>query len=472
MRWTCTDPIFRFFKGLEQVPEASVGEFTRHARKMAQYCQETMKRGGLRQYSLKRVIQPYGAQMWVNVIDNGLGSPLILGKIELSRGGKVLENPLVPGLFLVHDEYIIEPNSALNIDGTFLGTVDGWRLFKRNPVRILDGSYFNGICTGANTTHCAMIHIDVEGQWWVCGYGAKRITKLPTSMTDEIYSAYYGNFFWYIENQLVGFLFLNSNENAPTYLTYDNDAKTWNDSLSVDLAFTFDPSSSLDPVYRDVIAEPESAAMSIDGRSILMGRTNDTYSTFTLDPAISETYTVVKPTQYNGIVDMQLLHRETPTPFIRTSTDNWPVHCYPTMGDGCSDSGTTELSYNGRLVSYTLYNVYADYGNAAIWDSDHLPLLIRVCPALDAFYLLEGNFPGTTVIIALQYYYFTSGVCIIDGHDVETEALRLFLDLPKTEQHLYQLKMRVIGAITSDLCTLIFSSLVGDAQLYAQSIEI
>lgn len=143
-RYTYSDPVFRHFRGIEKVPEASVGGITHEARKLAQYALETMRRGNLGQYRVTGYLEDYGAWLAVMVIGN-LWPPIVMAQVVLDREIEELQpTPFPGGLFLLFDTWVIEASPKFK-SAQPLDAVGTWTI-EEKPSLIPDGIRFASNC--------------------------------------------------------------------------------------------------------------------------------------------------------------------------------------------------------------------------------------------------------------------------------------------------------------------------------------
>lgn len=143
-----TGPLFRKYRGTEEVPEASIGYLARQSRLAVDFCQKMMAPLGLKHYAVNTPLNlPSGeiGVMHTNVIAGFGGTPIVTTRVELSRKRRKEEERELPGLFVWSKEveidgetvlkgYCLEPNPAIRVDGTLLGEEGTWRLFELKEV--------------------------------------------------------------------------------------------------------------------------------------------------------------------------------------------------------------------------------------------------------------------------------------------------------------------------------------------------
>lgn len=164
-----TGPLFRKYRGTEEVPEASIGYLARQSRLAVDFCQKMMAPLGLKHYAVNTPLNlPSGeiGVMHTNVIAGFGGTPIVTTRVELSRKRrKEEEERELPGLFVWSKEveidgetvlkgYCLEPNPAIRVDGALLGEEGTWRLFELSevPEHTVGKMYYSLPTNGGVTT--------------------------------------------------------------------------------------------------------------------------------------------------------------------------------------------------------------------------------------------------------------------------------------------------------------------------------
>jgi hypothetical protein len=148
-----------------------------------------------------------GTEVTVDVLAIGRIAPLVTARIITPvpvtnpRLPFAKEEYWAPGLFLLVNKFVLEPNLGIPVDGTLINRFSTWRLFSKNNKNIPDGDYSNGVCTGTQAPiYCASIYQDMDDKYWIVGYGMQKIGSVPAKMLDAD-----DFWFWYNKTQLVGY---------------------------------------------------------------------------------------------------------------------------------------------------------------------------------------------------------------------------------------------------------------------------
>lgn len=211
-----SDPLFRDYQGLEQVPELSHNAITRQARIGVDFCLSMMKLNNLQQYYTVRYLPladgGYGA-LHIAVLPGYGGRPLVKASLEVSRGKVEEKEDFEEGLFIINNRWLLEPDPKITPSGTLVGQVDDWRLFDTKGSVFKPGKQYNGFCTQSTdgkTQHAVWVYENEKGEKWIAQNNAlpfiksvpgnKSLLKVPTRASE----ADGGCWFWYANDKLIG----------------------------------------------------------------------------------------------------------------------------------------------------------------------------------------------------------------------------------------------------------------------------
>jgi hypothetical protein len=147
----------------------------------------------------------------------------------------------IPGLFILLGEYILEPNQSVVVsNGLLIKNIGTWRLFKKDPAKLPDGEYFNGICTAPknnprNYKNNALLFKDaLKNEVYVLGYDGKVLFKFDGPLDTEY--AYF-HVPLYVDGNLRLF------DGWNTVYKYDNEL--------IEVDFSFDNTSTSNFTFHD-----------------------------------------------------------------------------------------------------------------------------------------------------------------------------------------------------------------------------